>query len=151
MPVLYHISEPQRAVREVAVTPRSCKQPNNGWVFRAGGNFCCPSSAAVPKCHGVMESRLRAPTCSHMYRYTYILCLSSFLTLCLFLSYLSFSGSDSNTCQHRSTGHDLLLTTTQNKKMESEPEAEWQFYSADAEIFGAFLLHPRDVRILLVS
>lgn len=28
--------------------------------------------------------------------------------------------------------------------MEREPEAEWQFRSADANIFGEFLLHPRD-------
>lgn len=60
----------------------------------------------------------------------------------------SVSEFDSNTHQPRSTGHDLSLKTTLNKKMETEPEVEWQFYSADAEIFGAFLLRPRDVGIL---
>lgn len=34
--------------------------------------------------------------------------------------------------------------------MECEPEGEWQFYSADAEIFGAFLPHARDVGELFV-
>lgn len=53
MHLLYHISELQTAVQEVTATPQSYKQPNKGWVFRAGGNFHRPFLAPMPKCHEV--------------------------------------------------------------------------------------------------
>lgn len=100
---------------------RSLRHLSQEGFSERGRNYHCPSVAPVPKGFGVKESRLRAdcPTRRHSLTHTDTLLIFSFLTSLSLCFYLMFS--DSNTCQHRSTGHDLSLTTTRNKKMESEP------------------------------
>lgn len=114
--------------------------------------------AEVSWCHGVTAGTSLELTGQHINTLSYrhpqlhLHTLSLFIlgSLCLFLFISCFLSLTLSTCQHRSTGHDLSLTTTQNKKMESEPEGEWQFCSADAEIFGAFLLGLGDGSVLFV-
>lgn len=100
MPVLYHIGEHQIALPEVTATPRSYEH-NKGGVVRAGGDRASNTS-----------------TRSHARRWTTTLPLFTLDSPCLCF-YLVFS--DSNTCQQRSAGHDLSLTTTRNKKIDGEP------------------------------
>lgn len=137
MPVLYHISEHQTAVPEVTPTPQS------GGVFRAGGNYRCPSVAPVPKSFGVTESRLRADdTLSH--RYTFNLFILNSLCLFVFLSC-------SLTLTHVSTDPQVMTSHLQQlrtKRWRVSQGGEWQFYSADAESLRAVPLHRRDVSIL---
>lgn len=144
MPASCHISELQTAVQEVTDT-FSHKQPNKGWTFRAGGNFL---SLFSPFAKVSWSWRHISKHLTHAEALLYFASFHSWLFRPLSFLALVLWLSDCNARQHRSTGRDLSLTTTRNRKLESEPGGERRFYSADAESFG-LVLHLRDVRILV--
>lgn len=103
MPVFYHIGEHQMALPRVTVTPRS-------YEHSKGESLPPPPTPPPGYRSGLIELNpgthtSSASTRSHAYRYTSTLPLFTLDSLCLFVFYLMLS--DSNTCQQRSTGHDL--------------------------------------------
>lgn len=84
----------------------------------------------------VMESRLRAD------RHWFILD-----SLSLSVAFFSVSRSLTLALTHVSTDPQVMTSHLQQlgtKRWRASQMGAWQFYSADAEIFGAFLLHSRD-------